>query len=166
MVVHLTGPWTVALDFLAWFAIHVGVSYAVSRPSADRFDPDSRLYRERRWERDRRIYEGWFRVKKWKWMLPDGAAVFRSGFRKKRLSKLDTAYVTRFVQEACRAELTHWLILAFAVVFFIWNVWWVGLIMILYAVLVNVPCIITQRYNRIRLRRVLSRHPVAESKPT
>lgn len=161
MIVHLTGPWAVALDFLVWLAVHVGVSYAISRPSADRFDPENWLYRERHWERGGGLYEGWFKVRRWKRVLPDGAAVFGSGFRKKRLGNLDAAYMTRFVQEACRAELTHWVILAFAAVFFVWNVWWVGLIMILYAVVVNLPCIVAQRFNRIRLRRLLSHRPRA-----
>jgi glycosyl-4,4'-diaponeurosporenoate acyltransferase len=32
------------------------------------------------------------------------------------------------------------------------------LFMFIYAVAVNMPCIITQRYNRIRLARVLKKH--------
>jgi glycosyl-4,4'-diaponeurosporenoate acyltransferase len=47
--------------------------------------------------------------------------------------------------------------LLFSLVFFIWNPWWVGIVMIVYAILVNVPCIIIQRYNRIRLKRVCAK---------
>jgi glycosyl-4,4'-diaponeurosporenoate acyltransferase len=147
--------WTVLVDFLAWLIIHISVSQIIAHPSADLFDPDGWLYRERRWERHGRTYEVLFKVKSWKEILPDGAALFESGFRKKRLQKVDAGYIRAFIRETCRAEITHWTIFAFAAFFFIWNTWWVGIIMILYAVTVNMPCIITQRYNRIRLTRLL-----------
>jgi glycosyl-4,4'-diaponeurosporenoate acyltransferase len=121
---------------------------------ADSFNPESWLYRRRNWEGDGRPYQYIVRIKTWKRLLPDGAAVSAGGFRKKRLANRDVAYIRRFILETCRAELTHWLIFAFAVVFFIWNDWWIGMIMIAYGSLVNLPCILTQRYNRIRLMRV------------
>ena len=71
------------------------------------------------------------------------------------MEKTDKEYFQEFVMETCRAELTHWIVFLFASIFFIWNLWWIGIIMVAYAITVNMPCIITQRYNRIRLRRVL-----------
>ena len=155
MIIHLSSLWMVLLNVLAWLVIHIAVSFAVARPSVGVFDPDGWLYRERRWERNGRTYEVLFKTKRWKEIIPDGAALFKSGFRKKRLQNVDAGYIRTFIRETCRAELTHWTIFVFAAIFFIWNIWWVGIIMILYAVTVNMPCIITQRYNRIRLTRVL-----------
>lgn len=147
--------WTVLLDVLAWLVIHISVSQIIAHPSANVFDPDSWLYRERRWERNGRTYEVFFKTRRWKEILPDGAALFKSGFRKKRLQNVDAGYIQTFIRETCRAEITHWVVFSFAVFFFIWNIWWVGIIMILYALTVNMPCIIAQRYNRIRLTRLL-----------
>lgn len=42
-----------------------------------------------------------------------------------------------------------------AFLFFIWNPLWAGFIMIAYAILANLPFILTQRYNRPRLQRLL-----------
>jgi glycosyl-4,4'-diaponeurosporenoate acyltransferase len=128
------------------------MSVAKIRP--DSFNPESWLYRERNWERNGRIYQAFLGVKTWKRLLPDGAAVSKSGFRKKHLGNPDTAYIRKFILETCRAELTHWVIFVFSIVFFVWNDWWIGMIMIAYASVVNLPCVVTQRYNRIRLRRV------------
>lgn len=70
------------------------------------------------------------------------------------LFTLSPAYLERFVRETCRGEAVHWVVFACALLFFLWNPWWIGLIMVAYAAAVNVPCIIAQRYNRIRLVRL------------
>jgi glycosyl-4,4'-diaponeurosporenoate acyltransferase len=161
MIFHLPSLWTIVIDFIVWFVIHVGVSLSVAKMRTDSFNPESWLYRERSWERDGRTYQAFLRIKTWKGFLPDGAAVFKSGFRKKHLGKPDMTYIRRFTLETCRAELTHWVIFVFSVVFFIWNDWWIGMIMIGYGFVVNMPCIVTQRYNRIRLKRILTSNPGA-----
>jgi len=153
MIFHLPSLWTIALDFIVWLVIHLGVSMSVAKIAPDSFDPESWLYRGRSWERRGKIYKVFLGVRKWKRVLPDGAAVFRSGFRKKHLENQDALYIRRFITETCRAELAHWVIFVFSFVFFIWNDWWVGMIMVAYALIANIPCIIAQRYNRARLRR-------------
>ena len=153
MTFHLPSVWTIALDFIVWLVIHLGVSISVAKIKPDAFDPESWLYRGRSWEREGKIYKAFLGVRKWKRVLPDGAAVFKSGFRKKRLRNQDAVYIHRFIIETCRAELAHWVIFVFSFVFFIWNDWWVGMIMVAYALIVNIPCIIAQRYNRARLKR-------------
>jgi glycosyl-4,4'-diaponeurosporenoate acyltransferase len=154
MIFHLPSVLNVIIDFIAWLLIHVIVSVLVAKMQPDSFNPESWIYKERHWENNGKFYETFFNIKKWKEFLPDGAAVSKSGFRKKRLSNNDADYIRRFILETCRAELTHWVIFLFSVIFFIWNDWWIGLIMIAYAIVVNIPCVITQRYNRIRLIRV------------
>lgn len=149
--------WTVLIDIAAWLVIHFGVSWAFSQPPATFFNPDHWLMRERAFEKDGRVYKSLFKVKAWKGRLPDGAALFKKGFRKKKMAESGPQYVELFIRETCRAEATHWVAFFFAFIFFIWNLWWVGLVMVVYAVAANAPCIITQRYNRIRFRRVLRR---------
>ena len=159
MIVHLPSQWTIVVNIIVWLVIHVSVSTSIAKIQPDSFDPESWLYRERSWERKGKIYQSFLRVKIWKKFLPDGDALFKSGFKKRRLRNSDALYISRFVLETCRAELTHWVIFVFSVIFFIWNDWWIGMIMIAYAIIVNIPCIITQRYNRARLRRVYKLSP-------
>ena len=157
MLFHLPTLPTILIDIAAWFAIHMGVSYFMTHISLSSFNAGFWLYKQRKWEKDGRIYERIFRLKKWKERLPDGAALFKEGFEKKHLRKLDNEYLDNFIRETCRAELTHWIVLLFGPVFLVWNLWWVGIVMIVYAISANLPCIISQRYNRIRLKRVYSR---------
>ena len=154
MIFHLATPVTIIIDIVAWFIIHMSVSYIMSRQPLASFKLDSRLYRQRSWEKNGRIYERLFRLKSWKKKLPDGAAVFKNGFEKKRLKETSQRYLLDFISETCRAELTHWIVLLLGFIFLIWNIWWVGIVMIIYATVANMPCIITQRYNRIKLRRI------------
>ena len=149
--------YTVLIDIAVWFAIHMVVSYLMTRQPRYSFNPGSWLHRERGWEGKGSLYYRWLKVGRWKHVLPDGAALFESGFKKKHLQENTEGYFQNFRQETCRAELTHWIVLLAGLIFFIWNIWWVGIIMILYAFSVNMPCIITQRYNRIRLNRVIAK---------
>ena len=157
MLIHLPTLPTILIDIAAWFVIHMGVSYLMTHVPLISFDAKSWLYTQRRWEKDGRVYKKIFGLKKWKEMLPDGAALFKEGFEKKHLRKLDNEYLNNFIRETCRAELTHWIVLLFGPVFLVWNLWWVGIVMIVYAISANLPCIISQRYNRIRLKRVYSK---------
>jgi len=56
-----------------------------------------------------------------------------------------------------RVEPTQWLSILPSFLFFLWNPVWAGWIMVIYALLFNVPIILVQRYNRPRLERVLNR---------
>jgi glycosyl-4,4'-diaponeurosporenoate acyltransferase len=157
MFFHLPTLITVAIDIITWFIIHLGVSYFFTRKPLREFNADSWFYRTRKWENEGTIYENFFGVKRWKHRLPDGAAIFKMGFEKKELKGVDREYLDKFIRDTCRAELIHWVIVLFSPLFFIWNLWWVGLVMIAYATLVNMPCVISQRYNRIRLKRLLAK---------
>ena len=154
MIFHLPTHITILIDIVAWFVIHVSVSFLMTRRPLASFNTDNWLYRQRSWEKNGRIYERFFRLKSWKKKLPDGAAVFKNGFQKKKLKETSQEYLQEFISETCRAELTHWIVFLFGFIFFIWNIWWVGIVMIMYATIVNIPCVITQRYNRIKLRRI------------
>ena len=56
-------------------------------------------------------------------------------------------HLERFVVETRRAEATHWLVLAAGPFFVLWNPWGLALVMVAYAVVANVPCLLIQRYN-------------------
>ena len=157
-LIHLSTTWTILLDFAAWFVIYLGFVFIAVRIPVRYFHPEGFFYRPRSWEKDGGLYQKYFRIKRWKKYAPDGAGFIKDrGFPKKRLLKTGNRYLYAFLLETCRAELTHWMPIFVAPLFFLWNRFWVGLFMIVYALIQNIPLIMIQRYNRNRFRRILCR---------
>lgn len=154
--VSLSKPVLVAIDVVAWGFFHSATGYLVHRLPLGRFDGDNWLYRSRPLEANGRLYTRVLRIKRWKGLLPEAGALFEGGFDKKQLAGAEDDYLSRFLAETRRAELGHWLCVAAAPLFFAWNPAWIAAVMIPYALAANGPCIAAQRYNRIRLRRVLA----------
>ncbi|MBF0430450.1 MAG: glycosyl-4,4'-diaponeurosporenoate acyltransferase [Fibrobacteria bacterium] len=147
--------WTVIIDTLAWFLVHMGFAWFVTSLPANIFNPEGVLFKLRSWEKGGKIYQKLFRVHNWKKKLPDGAALFKKGFKKKKINSRKPEYLERFVLETCRGEAAHWLVILAAPLFFLWNPPWAGLVMIGYAFCANLPCIIVQRYNRPWINRLI-----------
>jgi glycosyl-4,4'-diaponeurosporenoate acyltransferase len=149
-------PLLVLVDVVAWGVIHASTGYLVHRLPARRFDHDTWLTRARTFERDGALYVRTFRIKRWKGRLPEAGALFAGGFDKKHLVATDASHLATFSRETRRAELGHWLAFAAAPLFALWNPGWIAVVMFLYAAVANGPCILAQRYNRLRIRRILN----------
>jgi glycosyl-4,4'-diaponeurosporenoate acyltransferase len=145
------------LDVFAWLAVHLAVGYGVHRLPERALAGESWWSRERAFERGGALYGARLRIRRWKAYLPEAGAVFPGGFDKARLRSRDPRYLRSYLVETQRAELGHLLALAAAPFFFLWNPPWLGWCMQVYALAANVPCVLSQRYNRARLRRVLAR---------
>ena len=145
----------ITLFCVVWPFFQIGFSKISNKIPDSRFDENSRLYKTRKWERGGKIYEKVFKVRLWKRLLPDGAAVFKEGFEKKKLAGLSEEYLRGFIKETCRAEWAHWMQIAPFWVFGFWSPFFVVWIMLAYALALNLPCIIAQRYNRPRLKKLL-----------
>lgn len=143
------------MDILGWLVIHLGMSYICVKIPISFFKRDLWWFRIRNWEYRGRIYKRVFKVKKWRDIVPDCGGLFKGGFPKKNLESSDPQYLKTFFYETKRAELTHLLTILPAPIFFLWNIWWVGIIMIVYALIANIPCILLQRYNRARLSNLI-----------
>lgn len=154
----------IVVDLAAWLAVHIGAGYLVHRLPDRLLEQDGWLFRARAFEGEGRFYVRALRIKRWKKLLPEGGDVFPGGFNKARLVAPEEAHLRDHLRETRRAELGHWLTMAPAPLFFAWNPWYLAAAMQLYAVAVNGPCIASQRYNRIRLRRVLERRARAQRK--
>ena len=155
-LIHLPSFWTILLDIVIWFFIHMAIVSIALRIPARLFHPQGFFFRQRQFEDDGRFYLKYFRIKYWKQYALDGAAFSKKrGFPKKKLRATGNQYLHKFLIETCRAETTHWMLIGAAPFFFLWNRFWVGWFMIGYAVAQNIPLIMIQRYNRIRFRRVL-----------
>lgn len=144
------------IDAVAWVAMAVGAGYLGHRLPERWLERDNWLFRERRWERGGRFYVTALRIKRWKGLLPEAGDAFRGGFNKATLSGRDERHLAAHLRETRRAELVHWLIMLGAPPLLLFNRWYDVAAMQVLAVASSVPCIAAQRYNRIRLQRVLA----------
>jgi len=156
-VLDLPIAYTVILDSIAWAVIQPTIACLCVRLPASVLEPGHWLFRTRKWERGGAIYARLLLVRRWKSLLPSGGAVFKGGFSMRHVASRRVEYLERWLRETCRAELTHWIAMLFGGVFFLWNPVGLGLVMVLYAVVVNLPCIIVQRHNRPLIARILSK---------
>ena len=157
-ILFLSDGWTVALCFVIWPVLQVSAALICLKIPDRLLRPQSILFRTYHFEKDGSIYDRIFHVSRWKRLLPDGGRVLdKKGFSKKHLEKISEEILNRFLVESARGELTHWLgIFPFWVFGFITSapvIWY----MLIYALLVNLPCIIAQRYNRPRVQKLLDK---------
>lgn len=145
------------IDALAWMTIMIGTGYIAHRFPDRMLDRDNWWLRPRPFERQGHFYERWFLVRKWKHLLPEGGGAFRGGRSKTRLFGFDRASLEAYARETRRAELAHWMAVAATPLFALWNPAWLMPFMVAFAVVVNGPCIITVRFNRLRIERMLAR---------
>lgn len=138
---------------LIWTGFHLGAGYVAQRLPGRLFADVPLVSREYGWEDSGQLYER-LGIRCWKDHLPEAGAFLRGGFPKRHLQSGDPVYLGQFALETCRAECSHWLTWSLALTFFAWNPWEVGVVMLIYGAASNLPCILVQRYNRIRLRRV------------
>jgi glycosyl-4,4'-diaponeurosporenoate acyltransferase len=155
MLFNLSHFWIIFLNIFIWVVIHLGISYFCSLMPLSFFSGEIRFFKTKRWESGGKIYQKFFKIKRWKKIIPDGGSIFKGGFPKKHLEDKNIKYLKTFFYETKRAELTHWLTILPSPIFFLWNIWWAGIIMIFYALLANIPCILLQRYNRARLEKII-----------
>lgn len=149
--------WTIVIDIIAWFSFHMLISFACMKIPASFFMRDTFLYRIHPFEQQGALWDKLLKVKQWKKWIPDGTLFLKSGFNKEKLADGSSDTLLFFLNESKRAELTHWLSILPAPLFFLWNPVWAGWVMIAYALLLNIPIIIAQRYNRARIERIEKR---------
>jgi len=155
MIFELNHIWTITLNFLLMFIFQFGPALLCMMIPVNFFSIDKWFFRTRVWEGGGAFYKRYFKVNKWKHLLPDGAGFLKKGFPKRKLKEKSIGYLELFMKETCRAEMTHWLAILPIPIFLLWNPWWSMMILITYALIVNVPCIITQRYNRARILKII-----------
>ncbi len=154
MLIDLHPVVLVIVNIMAWAVFHLGLAALATALPQRLFKTNGWVCRVRTWERRGEIYQTLFAVRRWKGRLPEGADLLGAGFRKGRLTQRDPGYLREYYHETCRSEICHWWVWLCGWVFFLWNPPWAGWIMVLYATLANMPCIMTQRYNRARLAAV------------
>jgi len=146
----------VVLYSVAWAAFGVASGWVAHRAAASRFDHDTWLTRPRRWEHAGRWYDRRLRVRYWKDRLPEAGALFAGGWAKDRLRSFELEHLERFAAETRRAEWVHWANIAFGVSFVVWAEPVVAVVMTVFGVVVHLPFVVVQRYNRARLLSVIA----------
>ncbi|QVV68663.1 hypothetical protein [Synechococcus sp. LA31] len=100
-------------------------------------------------------YQRYLQIRRWKRWIPDAGNALPGGITKASLARRDHQALLRLVAETRRAELVHWAL---------WPLWlltvlWLpapGVVLnLLFATVFNLPCLLLQRYNRLRLQQLL-----------
>lgn len=153
-VITLSIFWTIAVDIIAWAFFHMSISYFMLKIPSSFFEKDFSWLGPQSWEQNGKIWQDLFHIQSWKQHLPDGTFLLKTGYDKSSLKGTDTETLYQFILETKRGEMTHWLSILPAGLFFLWNPPWAGWLMVVYAIVFNLPFIISQRYNRPRLQRL------------
>lgn len=144
-----------------WFAIGLATGAFVHLLSLRWLQRDTWLTRLRPFEADGRLYERRFAIRRWKDRLPEAGDMFRGGFSKRHLRSRSEEHLVRFAAETRRAEYVHWTNALAGIAFLFFLPLWAGLVMVAFGLVVHLPFVAIQRYNRARLLRTLARRHVA-----
>ena len=110
-------------------------------------------------------YQRYLRIRRWKRWIPDAGNALPGGITKASLARRDHQALLRLVAETRRAELVHWAL---------WPLWLLTVLWLpapgvalnlLFATVFNLPCLLLQRYNRLRLQQLLARRAPALRPP-
>jgi glycosyl-4,4'-diaponeurosporenoate acyltransferase len=95
------------------------------------------------------------KIDKWKDRVPELGGVFGDGFQKRSIDLGTRDQLELFIRETRRAELAHWVMTGGWIITLAFNPLWAIVFNLVFAHIVNFPCLIIQRYNRARLIKVL-----------
>lgn len=146
----------IATNVTGWPVIQLSISALFLRLPSGWFGGESWLTRERGFERDGLLYRRFRMMQRWKGLLPDGAS-WLGGRPKRNVASRTLSELSTFASETRRAEIAHWCMLLCTPLFFLWNPRWACVVMTVYGITANLPCILVQRANRIKVDRILRR---------
>ncbi|HKK96501.1 MAG TPA: hypothetical protein VJ916_09350 [Anaerovoracaceae bacterium] len=148
---------TIAISFILWPTFQFIASRIANKLPISFYNDNNVLFKTKKWEKGGSFYQTYFRIKSWKEYMPDSSFFNKNKYAKKRITDFSDENLYRFLIESRKAELVHILsVLPFWVWIIISRVE-VMLLMLLYALIANIPCIIIQRYNRPRIKEYLNR---------
>lgn len=149
--------WVVVLALsVAWLCIGLLSGLVAQHLPSGWISEDTWITRERHLERGGRTYER-LRIRSWKDRLPESAGVGSDGVSKRHLGGSDGDTLWAFATETRRAEYVHWMNVGAGPAFVVVLPAPVALVVTAAAVVVHLPFVMVQRYNRIRIGRVTAR---------
>jgi len=144
----------ITLNLLGWPIIQISLARLFLLLPDRYFSRDSWLTRSYEFEQNGTIYRKLLSIHRWKRLLPDGAA-WLGGRRKREFANRCVSDLSIFAAETRRGETAHWCMLLCIPLFYVWNPSWACVVMTLYGISANLPCILVQRANRIKVVRIL-----------
>ncbi len=125
------------------------------------FHYENWMFKQRKWEKNGKFYQNIFKVKLWKDKLPELADFIKFAFPKKFIKEFKGEFLSKYIKESCRAELVHWIIIYSSIIFLFFNDISTFIIMVIIDVMLNIPFIIIQRYNRPRIISIMKHKGMA-----
>ena len=156
MLCGFTPGKVVLINFFLMLAWHLIILVICMNLSTSFFNPKKQMYTTRNWEKNGSFYINVLKIKKWKDKLPQFVA--KKGFSKrslKSLTRINNEYIERFIVETCRAEWNHFMCSMYWVISFCINSTLYAILFSLIPILVNLPFLFIQRFNRIRLLKLI-----------
>lgn len=146
MWIELPPLWIALVNALGIPLVQLGISYAMLSVPGRFFDAQSRVA-------EPGFYQRWFRVRRWQGALPDAARWFgHEGKSGHELSQRETR--SRLARECRRGEVAHWIQLWAVCGFTLVTPWPWALVIVLWAAISNVPCLVSLKSVRSRLLRM------------
>jgi len=152
----------IVVNVLGWPMIQLTLAKLFLLLPDSFFAEDTWLTRERSLEGNGSLYRRFLMIQRWKGLLPDGAS-WLGGRPKKNVASRNPSELIFFATETRRSEIAHWCMFLCTPTFYIWNPQWACVVMTLYGIAANLPCILVQRANRIKVRRILHGADAEES---
>ncbi len=157
-IINLPETWTTVLYLLLWPVFQIAASLVCLKMPDRYFSPFSLPYRELHLEKSGLLYNRILMVRKWKDLLPEvGLLILRGGRRKRALHDFTKTGLEKFLVESCRAEWAHLLAILLFVLLSFFVPGKAALFLIVYGLMMNLPCVIVQRYNRPRVIKLLEK---------
>ncbi|BFL77592.1 glycosyl-4,4'-diaponeurosporenoate acyltransferase [Staphylococcus hominis subsp. novobiosepticus] len=135
-----------------WSVTQLSLSHLFTKVPRSFFVTHHQWFQTFSFEKEGELWNRLFLINKWKMYIPEGEWLNKNIYNKRVLKPLTQESVYKMIIEMRRAELVHWLSIL-PVIVFVKAPKCIKTINILYALLTNVPIILTQRYNRPRLER-------------
>lgn len=135
-----------------WSVTQMSLSHLFTKVPRSFFDTYHYWFRTFSFEKEGQLWNRLFFINKWKMYIPEGEWLNNNIYNKHVLRPLAQENIYKMIIEMRRAELVHWFSIL-PVIVFVRAPKYIKTINILYALLANLPIILTQRYNRPRLER-------------
>lgn len=135
-----------------WSVTQLSLSHLFTKVPRSFFSTHHQWFQTFSFEKEGELWNRLFLINRWKRYIPEGEWLNKNVYNKHVLKPLTQESVYKMNIEMRRAELVHWLSIL-PVIVFVKAPKCIKTINILYALLANVPIILTQRYNRPRLER-------------
>jgi glycosyl-4,4'-diaponeurosporenoate acyltransferase len=156
MIVEINPLAVLVLDLAVWVLGGIAIGWLHAVMPVERLQAPGPFTRLRRAEAGGHIHRRWFRVHRWKDLVPDAGTWF-GGLSKRRLpARLEGGW-RRFAAESLRAERVHFSMIGLMLPLAVWNPprWWVANLAL--SVVGNLPCIVIARHNRARVDALSAR---------